>query len=129
MGMIGSYLLESMCRGFQIQGAHPKEIRVISGNLDFLSLKHLREFNFFNLPSTVICSRSPTIILEFAKLISNIGGQRGEMRFAPADTNYEHSPNHVIIPDVTKLEALGWRQEFGLDESINKALNWVKKNL
>jgi nucleoside-diphosphate-sugar epimerase len=45
-GMVGSYLVESLCKGLEVQKIFPREIRVISGSGDFSSLKHLQSFKF-----------------------------------------------------------------------------------
>jgi len=43
-GMVGSYLVESLCKGLEVQKIFPREIRVLSGSGDFSSLKHLQRF-------------------------------------------------------------------------------------
>ena len=45
-GMVGSYLVESLCKGLELKKIFPREIRVISGSGDFSSLKHLQGFKF-----------------------------------------------------------------------------------
>lgn len=44
--MVGSYLLECLCFGFERLGISPKELRIFSGSLNYNHLSHLNFFNF-----------------------------------------------------------------------------------
>lgn len=71
---------------------------------------------------------NPISILEFAKMISHLAGLEGQIEFSDWGSAYNHSPNHNIYPDVSRLEKLGWKQEVGLDEMILRTLTWAKQN-
>jgi len=50
-GMLGSYLLESICRVCEIQSINPKEIKVLSFTSSFNSISHLLEYKYVNFES------------------------------------------------------------------------------
>lgn len=47
-GMLGSYLLESICRICESQNVNPKEIKVLSFTNNFNSISHLLKYKFVN---------------------------------------------------------------------------------
>ncbi len=73
-------------------------------------------------------SSSPISILEFAKKVSVLAGLKGALEFEMSQTSYQHSPNHIIYPNLSKLEKLGWKQEVGLDEMILRTLAWARQS-
>ena len=50
-GMLGSYLLESICRICENQSVNPKEIKVLSFTNNFNSISHLLKYKFVNFES------------------------------------------------------------------------------
>jgi UDP-glucuronate decarboxylase len=48
-GLVGSYLLECLCFGFDKLGIRPKEVRVFSGSLNFNHLANLKYFKYLEL--------------------------------------------------------------------------------
>ena len=73
-------------------------------------------------------SSSPISILDCAKKISDSAGLKGAILFDKTDSNYIHSPNHAIVPDVTKLSKLGWKQDVEIDEMIFRTLRWARRS-
>lgn len=71
-------------------------------------------------------SQQPISILEFAKQVSNIAGLGGEIEYDFTESNYTHSPNHVIVPDTSRLQQLGWHQEYSLVDAVASTLNWIR---
>jgi UDP-glucuronate decarboxylase len=74
-------------------------------------------------------SEQAVTILEFAKKVSELSGQKERVTFRLEEQGYATSPNHVIIPDTSKLKALGWNQKVTLEESIRRTLGWVKNQI
>ena len=70
-------------------------------------------------------SPHPISILEFAKMVSDITGSKIEFK----DDVFEHSPFNEIIPNISELQTLGWLPEVGLQEAIERTLNWLKREL
>lgn len=69
----------------------------------------------------------PLSILEFAKKISLIAGMGGETeRVLEVDKDYAPSPFYSIIPNTSKISALGWEPKVNLDEAIKKTLQFIK---
>jgi UDP-glucuronate decarboxylase len=72
---------------------------------------------------TNVGSIHPISILDFAKEVSRIS-------LAPLvfelDSNFSHSPFDLIIPNIKKINLLGWNQETNLETSINLTLKWMK---
>jgi nucleoside-diphosphate-sugar epimerase len=71
---------------------------------------------------------NPISILDFAKRVSLLAGLEGEVEFGNIKDSYNHSPNHIIYPSVSKLNNLGWHQEVDLDEMILRTLSWSRQN-
>jgi nucleoside-diphosphate-sugar epimerase len=74
-------------------------------------------------------SERPVTILEFANKVSEISGHNGRVQYRLGKQSYTTSPNHVIIPDTSKLRELGWNQEITLEESIRKTLSWIQNQI
>jgi nucleoside-diphosphate-sugar epimerase len=72
---------------------------------------------------------NPTSILDFARRVSLLAGLEGKVKFSNFDSLYKHSPNHIIYPNVSKLENLGWKQAIDLNEMILRTLTWSRKNI
>jgi nucleoside-diphosphate-sugar epimerase len=64
-GMVGSYLLESLCFGFAKLGIEPKEIRVFSGSLNYNHLKNLEIFKYLKFHPTPLLDISPMTGYDF----------------------------------------------------------------
>jgi len=73
-----------------------------------------------------IGSEIPISILDFARRVSFLSGHGQKVSFADSNEQSAPSPNSSIIPDTTKLQALGWRQEIDLDESVSRTLKWIR---
>ena len=76
-----------------------------------------------------IGSSNATTILEFARRSSMIAGLEGKVSFDIVEDNYIHSPNKIMVPDITRLQAYGWKQEYDLDSSIEMSLGWIKEKI
>jgi len=74
-------------------------------------------------------SEVPFSILEFAKRVSWLSGNQGDLEFDFEQTHYIHSANKVIVPKTSRLCELGWRQEIDLDAAIIKTLAWIKRRI
>lgn len=68
-------------------------------------------------------SVDPISVLDFAKEVSRIS-------LAPLvfelDRKFPHSPFDFVIPNIKKINRLGWTQETNLETSINLTLQWMK---
>lgn len=75
-------------------------------------------------------SNSPLSILEFAKKISLIAGMGGETERVPeVEKDYAPSPFYSVIPNISKISALGWEPKVNLDEAIKKTLEFIEPTL
>jgi GDP-L-fucose synthase len=63
-------------------------------------------------------------IRDLAKLIKKVVGFEGELRFDPS------KPDGTLrkLLDVTKLQKMGWRPNYSLEEGIRHAYQWFVKN-
>ena len=71
-------------------------------------------------------SQQPITILEFAQLVSKVGGLEGKVEFVGLPESHHTSPNNVLLPDLTHLKATGWHQVVALEDAISRTLNWSK---
>lgn len=72
---------------------------------------------------TNVGSAYPVSILDFAKEVSRIS--RAPL-VVEIDKKFPHSPFDSVIPDIKKINLLGWTQETNLNTSINLTLQWMK---
>jgi UDP-glucuronate decarboxylase len=70
-------------------------------------------------------SSVPFSIFEFANRISDLAGLGQLSRIE--QNNLRVSNSKIIIPDIGNLIALGWRQIYDLDKTIDMTLHWIKK--
>jgi UDP-glucuronate decarboxylase len=70
-------------------------------------------------------SSVPFSIFEFANRISDLAGLGQLSRIEQNKLRVSNSK--IIIPDIGNLIALGWRQIYDLDKTIDMTLHWIKK--
>ena len=76
-----------------------------------------------------IGSSHPISILDCAKKISNFAELGGRVLIQNVQGDYIHSPIHSIIPNVDKLNQIGWKQEVDIDKMILRTLQWARNNI
>lgn len=80
-----------------------------------------------NMKTYNVGSDSPISILDFAKKVSEIAGLGGKIVF---DTNISNgffqSPNQALVPNLTRVSQLGWKNTTTLEESIENTLHHIK---
>ncbi len=83
-----------------------------------------KKFNVYN-----VGGETPVTIQQFAQKISHLAGLNGEIRYDfSKEDQYIHSPNKSIIPDLTKILNLGWKNRISLDDAIIETLGYIKDN-
>lgn len=75
-------------------------------------------FDITNIGSTL-----PTSIKEFASLVAIL--TESKITF-DSRTQFELSPNEVMVPNTNRLRTLGWEQSISLSEAINDTLAWLR---
>jgi len=71
----------------------------------------------------------PLTILQFAERISEIAGLKGNVKFDLRNNdNYIHSPNQSIIPNLTRVTNIGWKNRTDIDTAIQDTLKYIKSN-
>ena len=82
------------------------------------------KFNTYN-----VGSNAPVTILKFAQEISEVAGLNGKVDFNLSSNNeYIHSPNQSLVPDITKITNLGWRNRTDIRTAISETLQYIKAN-
>ncbi len=82
-----------------------------------------------NMKTYNIGSDTPISILDFARKVSEIAGLQGRVLIEPAfRKGLIESPNRVIIPDLSRINELGWKSRNSLDEAIRNTLNYIKSH-
>ena len=76
--------------------------------------------DFYNLGSD-----KPSTVLEFAEKIAEIAGV--SIRFDLTE-GFSHSPNTTLLPDTSRLNALGWEMECEESFAIEKTLKWIRNS-
>lgn len=86
------------------------------------SNRHDFDENIFNVGSD-----SPITIREFAQAVSDVCGLSNPV-FAESklDGLVEHSPNSMLLPDVSKLRSIGWEPTFDVTHAIGRTLEWMR---
>ena len=80
------------------------------------------EQNVFNVGSD-----SPITISEFAQAVSDVCGLSNPVSAeSKLDDLVEHSPNSMLLPDVSKLRSIGWEPTFDLTYAIGRTLEWMR---
>lgn len=72
---------------------------------------------------TNVGSEIPISVLDFAKEVSRISSAR---LIFEINRDFPHSPFNSLIPNITKINLLGWKQEINLETSVKLTLEWVK---
>jgi nucleoside-diphosphate-sugar epimerase len=83
--------------------------------------------SFVNQPLN-LGSDSPMTVLDFARLVSRVGGFEGEVEFLQNEVGHELSPVNFAVPDLSKIRKLGFMQRVPLEVGIERTLNWAKEN-
>jgi nucleoside-diphosphate-sugar epimerase len=118
--------LWSAARGARpILNSDGKDVRTFLYTLDsvvglILLFTCNEKFKTINVGSAV-----PFSIFEFANRISCLAGL-GQL-YGIEQNNLKVSNSKIIIPDIGNLLALGWRQLYDLDKTIDMTLHWIKK--
>ena len=76
----------------------------------------------YNLGSSI-----PVSIREFAKIVSEESGLKGELLIQTAAANYELSPNNILVPDLARIIAKGWEQKVSLRDGIKRSIAWARQ--
>lgn len=82
-----------------------------------ISLAHKEAFGPIN-----IGGEESMTILSFAKRISLLSGLGGEI----SQESLRFQKEKIIVPNLTKLKGLGWRQTVDLDNAIIRTIDWIK---
>jgi dTDP-glucose 4,6-dehydratase len=91
----------------------------------FLRDPQVNNENVFNVGSEI-----PITIADFARSVSRICGVNPpefENKNSGDASSFELSPNSVILPNVSRLKALGWEPEFDTDYAIRRTFEWIKQ--
>lgn len=91
----------------------------VEGVLRIIELSDNRE-PVFNLGS-----EKKQTVLSFAELVSQ--KTNTNLRFESTD-EFEHSPNHSLIPNTSKLKSIGWNANYDLSFAMDKTLEWIRNS-
>ena len=80
------------------------------------------ENNIFNLGSSI-----PVSIREFAQIVSEEAGLKGELVMETVKQGCQSSPNDFLVPDLTRISEKSWRQEVSLRDGIQRSISWARK--
>ena len=77
-----------------------------------------------------IGNNHPTTILQLAETVKEITGSKSEIVRLPygQDTRLREREIDYRIPDISKINALGWEPKTRIHEGVKKILEWRKKN-
>ena len=70
-------------------------------------------------------SPNPISIKEFAQEVCKASGAK--LTFA-LNESFQHSPNNVLVPKISRIHEFGWQERFGLIEAIQLTLKWIKNS-
>jgi nucleoside-diphosphate-sugar epimerase len=85
--------------------------------------------NIGNEETYNVGSDIPISILDFAKKVSDLAGLNGRVSFdSDIAKGFMQSPNEALIPDLSKITQLGWKNRTSLEESIQNTLDFIKSN-
>jgi dTDP-glucose 4,6-dehydratase/UDP-glucuronate decarboxylase len=68
-------------------------------------------------------SSNPISIYDFASLVAKFTESKIVMNWS---SDFEQSPNNILIPDTNKLMGLGWKEQIGTADAIQDVLAWLK---
>jgi len=78
--------------------------------------------NIFNLGSSI-----PVTIKEFAEIVSEEAGLKGELIMEAVEQRYQLSPNDFLVPDLSRIAEKSWRQEVSLRDGIKRSIAWARR--
>lgn len=70
-------------------------------------------------------SSNPISIREFAQKVCNVSGAK---LIFELDDYFQHSPNNILVPKISRINEFGWQERFGVMESIQITLKWIKNS-
>jgi len=80
------------------------------------------ENNIFNLGSSI-----PVTIKEFAGIVSEEAGLKGELVLETFEQSYQLSPNDFLVPDLSRVAKKSWKQEVSLRDGIKRSIAWARR--
>lgn len=72
-------------------------------------------------------SNIPVSIRDFAETVSHASGLGGGVEFANSQVTFQHSPNDVLLPNISLLESSGWKQQVSLADGISRSIEWARR--
>ena len=90
----------------------------------FYILNSTNNITTYNVGSETLIS-----IKDFALTIAERAGLNKKFIISNSDPNHEKSPIKEIAPNLERLKALGWREQFSLDLGVTITLEWVQSKL
>ena len=73
-------------------------------------------------------SESPLTIRQLAETVATCAGVSGVSNVKKL-IDFEQSKTNKIVPDISRIKNLGWRESTSLEGGINRTLNWAKTQL
>ncbi len=70
-------------------------------------------------------SEKKQTVLSFAEMVSQ--KTNTNLRFEVTD-EFEHSPNHILIPNTAKLKSIGWNANYDWSFAMDKTLEWIRNS-
>jgi len=67
----------------------------------------------------------PMSILEFANVVSRVGGLEGVTQVE--SKTYQHSPFNTLIPSTSLLRSMGWAPKVSLETGVRQSLSWIRR--
>lgn len=83
-----------------------------------IALSRNKGFSITNLGSPI-----PVSIRSFAEIVAKLS--RAKVSFH-LESDFPHSPNDSIVPNVEKLMLLGWHPRVPLEEAVNLTIKWIR---
>ncbi len=71
-------------------------------------------------------SPKPMSIREFALEVCDVSGAKLTFNL---DETFQHSPNNVLLPKISRINEYGWQERFESREAIQLTLNWIKNSI
>lgn len=110
-----------------------KEVRLNSDGSSIRSYLHISDFSAAILKAVTdgrvsgilnVGSPDPVSVLDFAIRVSDISGAR-LVSSVPEFESHLPSPINALVPNVSKLEKLGWKRVRTFDDAIVDTLEWI----
>lgn len=70
-------------------------------------------------------SEKKSTVLSLAEMVSQKTDTNLRFEFTE---EFEHSPNHSLLPNTAKLKSLGWNANYDLSFAIDKTLQWIRNS-